>query len=281
MNGIIALRNLCIVLIIVAAASCQNNKRKSETDSKKRTLVQLETTKGYILLELYDETPQHRENFISLIEDGVLDSVLFHRVIENFMIQGGDPDSKKAPAGVPLGNGGLEYRVFPEFHSELFHKKGALAAARDGNLDRASSSTQFYIVHGKTYNDSTLIVAENRINEWLAQHYLKHEPANKELVDAYQNAMEENNMEMYHLYNDSIQKLAADYTNFEKYVIPEAHRKVYKTLGGTPHLDQNYTVFGEVIRGIEVVDSIAAMETGKYNRPVEDVRILSAHVIQH
>lgn len=274
------LLNICILLLIVAASSCQNNKSNSEKKPEKRVHVQLQTSKGNVLLELYNETPQHRDNFISLVEEGVLDSLLFHRVIENFMIQGGDPDSKNAPAGVPLGNGGLDYRVFPEFHPDLFHKKGALAAARDGNPDRASSSTQFYIVQGKIFNDSTLTVAQERINSWLAEHFTKNDSTNKDLTYAFQKAMDDNNMELYHLYNDSIKALAAQYTNYEKYTIPETHRQVYKNLGGTPHLDQNYTVFGEVIQGIEVVDSIAAVKTGAYNRPIENIRILKIIIIK-
>lgn len=275
----ITIRLIVLLLISTFAWNCKPKKAPSDSKPEHSTTIQMVTTKGTIILELYNETPQHRDNFISLVEDGILDSLLFHRVIKDFMIQGGDPDSKKAPAGVPLGNGGLDYRVFPEFHPTLFHKKGVLAAARDGNPDRASSSTQFYIVQGKVFNDSTLNIAENRINDWLAQHYAKNDTINTELTEALQKAMDDNNMEQYTIYNDSLNKIAANYTKFDHYSIPEEHRKVYKTLGGTPHLDQNYTVFGEVIRGLNVVDSIAAVKTGEYDRPIEDVRILSIQLL--
>lgn len=267
-------------VLIVVACTCSCKQKKPQTPkAETRTLVEMETSKGTITLELYNETPQHRDNFIKLIEDGILDSVLFHRVIKDFMIQGGDPDSKNAPDSVPLGNGGLDYRVPPEFHPELFHKKGALAAARDGNPERASSSTQFYIVQGKVFNDSTLNIAEERINDWLGQHFTKIDPTNKSLTEALQKAMDDKNMEVYRQLNDSLSVLAKSY-DFAHYTIPEEHRNVYKTLGGTPHLDQNYTVFGQVTKGLDVVDSIAAVETGKYDRPVNNVRILSVSTIK-
>lgn len=272
-----------ILLFLVLLASlfiwnCQPKKTKSDSIPEKRKLVQMETTKGTIVLELYNETPQHRDNFIALINDGVLDSLLFHRVIKDFMIQGGDPDSKFAPDSVPLGNGGLGYRVFPEFHPDLFHKKGALAAARDENPDRASSSTQFYIVQGKVFNDSLLTISEGRINEWLAQHHAKTDTLNNQLIEAIYDAIKNKDTELYKSLKDSLNSLANNY-EFEHYTIPERQRQVYKTLGGTPHLDQNYTVFGEVIQGLDVVDSIAAVETGQFDRPVNNVRILKVDVL--
>jgi peptidyl-prolyl cis-trans isomerase B (cyclophilin B) len=138
---------------------------------------------------------------------------------------------------------------------------------------------QFYLVQGKVENDSTLALAETRINEWLGQHYFKNDPANKALMESLQLAIDSRNMQQYMYYNDSINRMAKEYVNFEKYTIPEDHRAVYKSIGGTPFLDQNYTVFGEVIEGLEVVDSIAAVETGQANRPVEDVRIISVRVL--
>jgi len=265
----------CIYSILLW--SCNEKQNKAD---EKRVAIEMRTDKGTIILELYNETPKHRDNFIKLANEGILDSVLFHRVIENFMIQGGDIDSKNALPGDTLGNGELDYRVDAEFNPALFHKKGALGAARDGNLERASSSTQFYIVQGKVFNDSLLTLAENRINGWLADHFCRKDPANKLLVDSLQNAEKKEDMDTYNLYNDSLTSIAKTYTNFEKYSIPEAQREVYKTLGGTPHLDQNYTVFGEVIQGLDVVDSIAAVKTGPFDRPVKDVRIYSVKVLE-
>lgn len=266
-------------LLLLAFSACQSKKNNSKSEIEKRTQIEMVSDLGTIVFELYNETPLHRNNFIKIVQEGVLDSVLFHRVIENFMIQAGDPDSKNAQPGKQLGNGGLDYRVDAEFCAQLFHKKGALAAARDGNPERASSSTQFYIVQGKVFNDSLLNIAQARINTWLAENLAKNEPANKALAEALQKAMDNNNMQQYTLLNDSLQKIAKSYT-FEHYTIPETHREVYKTLGGTPHLDQNYTVFGQVVKGMEVVDSIASVQTGEFDRPVHDIRIKSMRVLE-
>jgi len=183
--------------------------------------VRIKTDKGESIVRLYNETPKHRDNFIKLTKEGFFNKTLFHRVIKGFMIQGGDPDSKNAKPGQMLGGGSLSYTIPAEFDPDLFHKKGALAAARDNNPQKASNASQFYIVQGKTYTDEEL-----------------------------------DNIEKYRL---------------NGYKIPEAERKVYKTVGGTPFLDQNYTVFGEVVRGMEMVDSIAAVSTDGNDRPIADV----------
>jgi peptidyl-prolyl cis-trans isomerase B (cyclophilin B) len=260
--------------------SCNPKQKSTEAEPEKRVTIEMETDFGTIVLELYNETPKHRDNFIKIAKDGVLDSVLFHRVIEQFMIQAGDPDSKNAQPGDTLGNGGLDYKVDAEFTPALFHKKGVLAAARDGNPERASSSTQFYIVQGKVFNDSLLNESEIRINGWLAEYYVRRDPNYKTLVDDLQKARTNKNEEGYKLLSDSLAGITKIYTNFEHYSIPEEHREVYKTLGGTPHLDQNYTVFGEVIKGIDIVDSIAQVQTGEFNRPLNDVRILRVRVLE-
>lgn len=271
-------RLLILPVFLSVFLSCSKEAEKQK--EVPRTQVEMVTSEGTILLELYNETPQHRDNFIKIINDGVLDSVLFHRVIENFMIQGGDPDSKYANAGDTLGNGGLDYRVPAEFHPDLFHKKGVLAAARDGNSERASSSTQFYIVQGRVFTDSLLDVQLERVNGWLAQHYVKHDPANASLFDSLNMAYEAEDWENFSRINTQFREMAESYDGFQAYAYPETHRTVYKTIGGTPHLDQNYTVFGEVVSGIDVVDSIAASPTNDLDRPVEDVRILSIEVVE-
>jgi len=189
----------------------------------KNSYIRITTNKGSCVVKLYNQTPKHRDNFLKLTKEGFYDGTLFHRVIENFMIQGGDPDSKDAKQGQILGNGDLGYRIQPEFRDSLFHKKGALAAARDNNPEKASSASQFYIVQGKTFTDEELDMIEQ-------------------------------------------QRLGGR-------KIPDWQRKVYKTLGGTPHLDQNYTVFGEVAVGIAMVDSIASVPTDENDRPLEDIRI--------
>jgi cyclophilin family peptidyl-prolyl cis-trans isomerase len=184
--------------------------------------IKITTDSGVIIVKLYDSTPLHRDNFVKLVKQGFYDSLLFHRVISNFMIQGGDPLSKNAQPEQMLGNGGSDMERIPaEFKPSLFHKKGTLCAARDNNPEKASSACQFYIVQGKKFTDDEL-----------------------------------NNMEM---------------GSGTKYT--PAQRLAYKTIGGTPFLDQNYTVFGEVISGLKVIDKIASVKKGMADRPVGDVRM--------
>lgn len=198
--------------------------------------IELQTSAGIMVLRLSDSTPLHRNNFVRLVKQGFYDSILFHRVINHFMIQAGDPNSKNAKPGVLLGDGGPTYTVPAEFKASLFHKKGVLAAAREGddsNPTKASSSSQFYIVQGKVFTDAGL---------------------------------------------DSVETF-----RLKGRKIPLEYRAVYKTTGGTPHLDQNYTVFGELIKGFDVLDSIAATPTNGRNngdRPLKDIRIIKARLIK-
>jgi peptidyl-prolyl cis-trans isomerase B (cyclophilin B) len=247
--------------------------------SKSPTEVELTTNYGTIIFRLYDETPLHRDNFIKLVESGTYDSLLFHRVIKGFMIQGGDTKSKNASDTVALGGSDLDYRVPAEIRPNLFHKKGVLAAARTGNPERASSSTQFYIVQGIIHTDSSLDHNEGRINKMLARHFAVNDPNTKPLLDSLEKARTVKDTIQVKTLNDSLTKIVDNYTNFERYVIPETHRQVYKEIGGSPHLDQNYTIYGEVISGLEVVDAIAAVDTKRPDRPVTEVRILSMRLI--
>ncbi len=218
---------LLLSVFVLSLASCSIFKGKQK--QQENTKVTMETTEGNITLLLYSDVPQHANNFIKLVKQGLYDSLLFHRVIPNFMIQGGDPQSKTAPAGKALGSGSVGYRVPAEFMVEKYiHKKGALAAARDGNPEKASSGCQFYIVGGKTYNASELANLEKQKN-------LKY---------------------------------------------TDAQRKLYMTIGGTPHLDNEYTVYGEVIEGLDVITRIASVPRDKTNRPYKDVRIISAKIIK-
>lgn len=241
--------------------------------------VEMVTNYGTITLRLYDETPLHRDNFIKLVEAGTYDSLLFHRVIRDFMIQGGDTQSKYADSVSRLGSSDLPYQVPAEIVPGLFHKKGVLAAARTNNPQRASSSTQFYIVQGKIQNDSLLAHNEGRINKMLARHYGINDPANKPLIDSLEMARTQKDSVLTKELDQRLNSILDNYWNFEKYSIPEDHRQVYKTIGGTPHLDQNYTVFGEVISGLEVVDSIAAVETNSQDRPLKEVRIIKMRIL--
>jgi cyclophilin family peptidyl-prolyl cis-trans isomerase len=242
--------------------------------------VELITNYGTIILRLADETPLHRDNFIKLVKDGTYDSLLFHRVIKEFMIQGGDIKSKYADSVQRLGGTDLPYQIPAEIVPNLFHKKGALAAARTNNPQRASSSTQFYIVQGKIQTDSLLAHNENRINQMLTSHYAINDPGNKALIDSVQFFLAQKDTLSAQAMTVKLNQNLANYSKFERYQIPDAHREVYKSLGGTPHLDQNYTVFGEVISGLEVVDAIAAVETNKQDRPLKEVRILSMRILE-
>jgi peptidyl-prolyl cis-trans isomerase B (cyclophilin B) len=225
---------LLISVLLVQTSIAQEEVVVKKKDRKKDVLFQ--TNKGDILIRLSDSTPLHRDNFLKLVKQKYYDSVLFHRVINNFMIQAGDPDSKNAPAGKPLGEGGPAYTVPAEFRTTLFHKKGVIAAARESdevNPSKASSGSQFYITQGRKFTDGAL-----------------------------------DTLEIYRL-------------NGRK--IPPDQRETYKTIGGTPHLDQGYTVFGEVIKGLDVVDSIAIVPTSKgadRDRPLEDVMIQKATLVK-
>jgi peptidyl-prolyl cis-trans isomerase B (cyclophilin B) len=276
-----AFHKLTLALFIsLSFYSCKDNPAAHDIEVQTKTSIEMVTNFGTIVLELFNETPLHRDNFIKLVNEKAYDSLLFHRVIEGFMIQGGDPESRHALQDSLLGEGDLGYTVMSEFHPDLFHKKGALATAREDNQDRASSAIQFFIVQGKVYNDSLLNKAEERINNRLARYQVINDKTYTHLWDSLQKAIKEDNKKMQIVFSDQIDTVASTYNSFKKYVIPSSHREVYKTIGGTPQLDQNYTVFGEVIKGIEVIDSIAATKTNESDRPVTDVRILSVRLLK-
>jgi len=244
--------------------------------------IEFSTEYGNIILRLSDQTPKHRNNFIRLINQHFYDSLLFHRVINHFVIQTGDPDSKLAKSGEPLGESDLPYTIPAEFNPDLFHKRGALNAARDNNPERASSSTQFTVVQGRVYTDSMLAIAEKRINNWLALNRVIHKTKNKEIVLLFEGLnTRQSNADSLKLISNQLNELAkTELENSAPYKIPEAHRHIYKTIGGAAHLDQNYTVFGEVVKGMDVVDSIAKVQTDSLDRPLIDVRIISAKLIK-
>lgn len=210
----------------VAKAPATATEPWKQLNTKER-LVEITTEQGTMIARLYDNTPLHRDNFVKLVKEGFYDSLLFHRAIAQFMIQGGDPNSKNAPDGVALGSGSASGERIPaEFRPNLFHKKGALAAARDNNPERASSNCQFYIVHGKRLNEQEL-----------EQQLARVRGANP----------------------------AFSYTATQK--------EIYNRMGGTPGLDQNYTVFGEVISGLDVIDKIANVQKNQSDRPLQNVRM--------
>lgn len=245
--------------------------------------VMMVTNYGVIKLKLYNETPLHRDNFVKLVRAHYFDSLLFHRVIQKFMIQGGDPDSKNALPGAQLGEGGPKYTVPAEFSRNLFHKKGVLAAARESDLDnptQASSGSQFYIVQGRTYTDSLLKTLEPRITKRMLFNYEINLPENQPLVEKYRKYAKEKNNDSIKYINDVFdQKVEKELPNVAKYKFTTEQIKAYSTIGGTPTLDNSYTVFGEVYEGLDIVDLIAAQKVDGNARPLEDIRIISATII--
>ncbi len=226
--------SLWLLACVTATVAAQGDSTLKKKDRKKDVLLQ--TSMGDMVIRLSDSTPLHRDNFLKLVKVHYFDGILFHRVIKDFMIQAGDPNSRDAKPGQALGNGGPGYTIPAEFRTSLFHKKGVIAAARMGdnvNPQKASSGSQFYLAQGKVFTDAELDILEK--------------------------------------------------TRLAGRKIPAGQREVYKTTGGIPHLDQGYTVYGEVVRGIDVVDKIASVPVSKgtdLNRPLEDVRIITAKLIK-
>ena len=270
------------LVLVLSLTSCNPLVVESVRKKDLKKDVVFVTQAGEVIIRLADETPLHRNNFIKLVNQHFYDSLLFHRVINHFIIQTGDPDSKLAKSGEPLGEADLPYTIPSEFNPKLFHKRGALNAARDDNPERASSSTQFTFVQGRVYTDSTLNIAEKRINGWLAFNKVLHRPENKEIAALYEGLRKrQSNPDSLALISNKFKVLAdEELRKGVLYKIPEEHRQVYKTLGGAAHLDQNYTVFGEIVKGMEVVDKIAAVKTDSLDRPLDDVRIISAKLVK-
>ena len=232
--------------------------------------VRIQTMLGDIVVRLYDETPIHRDNFVKLVKEGYYDGTLFHRVIKDFMIQGGDPDSKGAPAGKMLGMGGPDYTLEAEIKDGLFHKRGALAAARQGdevNPDRRSSGSQFYIVWGQKYNEGQLRQFSKQLKMQKIQTVF-NQLASAHRDEIMQMRRERNRAGLQELQDRlaaEAEQRAKDYT--------EQQQKIYSTIGGTPHLDGQYTVFGEVEEGLDVVEMIQGSATGRGDRPIDDIEM--------
>ena len=227
MKNHIFIKLLSSIVFVSFFSACSASSSENNNDEKKeevRTKVLIETELGNMVVELYNETPLHRDNFIKLVEEEFYNGTLFHRVINEFMVQGGDPESIGAEPRQRLGTGGPGYQVPAEFTPELFHVKGALAAARQGdqvNPERESSGSQFYIVQGRVFSEEELTMLEQR-------------------------------------------------SGIE---FSEEQKKAYSTLGGTPFLDTQYTVFGIVVEGLDVIDKIAVVETNPMDRPIEDIKV--------
>lgn len=278
-------RSILALVLTMALVACHPQIEKGIRRSDLKKDVEIVTDKGAIIVRLSDKTPQHRNNFIRLAKSELYKDVLFHRVIKNFLIQAGDPTSKTAKPGQLLGDGDLPYSVPVEIDADLYHRRGALNAARTGddeNPERNSSSTQFTLIQGKVYTDSTLNVAENRINFRQAYNVVLHNPKNKATLQHLQqliknNAPEDSTRTIIRQFEEQAHQVQP---TMKPYRFPEAHRNIYKTQGGAAHLDQNYTVFGQVVKGMDVVDSIAVTRTDKNDRPLSDIRIIAVKLIK-
>lgn len=263
---------LFIVLssVVLLASKCK--------DAQASNNFIIETKYGNMEIMLYDATPKHRDNFKKLVYEGFYDSLMFHRVIKNFMVQGGDPDSKNAPKGKQLGNGGPGYTVEAEIVDTLFHKKGALAAARLGdkqNPEKRSSGSQFYLVQGKTFTKSELDNIERSIvngKKQAAQYAFASDSSNQWIREKYLAFSAQKQQDSADYYSNLwTQKMMQSVYEVPSTAFTEAQRAVYQKDGGAPHLDQGYTVFGEIVDGLDILDSITLNEVDKFNRPLEDV----------
>lgn len=288
------LRNLLLagavaVAAIVGGAVTLNKSRSSSKNIKEMTkqnkpgdvLVEIKTTEGDLTVRLFGDTPRHRDNFVKLAKEGYYNGVLFHRVINEFMVQTGDPDSKTAPAGKMLGSGGPGYDIEAEIvYPTHFHKRGALAAARQGdqvNPERRSSGSQFYIVTGKAYNDSTLNQMERQLQMMQKQNIFND--LAREHRDSIMTLRRNRDQAGLQALQDELVAITEKKAAEAPARLTAEQREAYTTTGGTPHLDNQYTVFGEVVDGMDVIDKIEKVETDSHDRPLKDVKILSMRVL--
>ena len=259
-----------IILAATLMVSCGTAQDKVE----KRSVVVIKTDFGEMKVELYNETPKHRDNFLKLAKEGFYNGQIFHRVIKEFMIQGGDPESRTANPEQHPGNGGPDYTIDNEINPKFLHKKGALAAARQGdqvNPEKKSSGSQFYIVQGVVFPANDMAALEAKGNEKQAQSLMRQlAQANNDSIKFYQQSGNQVAFAslIERLQNEAMAKVAKT-----PFTLTEEQKQVYSTLGGTPHLDGGYTVFGEVIEGLSVIDSISAQPTGANDRPLKDLKM--------
>lgn len=280
------MKYLLIAITTLLSVACsskgaqKNDTEVMENDST-NIVVDLETSAGTVSVLLYGDTPGHRDNFVKLVNEGYYDGTLFHRVIKDFMVQGGDPDSRTAAKGQMLGTGGPAYTLAAEIvYPQHFHKRGALAAARQGdqvNPERRSSGSQFYIVTGAVYNDSTLTQLEKSLKARVINDVFQR--LRMEYRDRIMALSRAKDTEGLNALRDEMVAMAEAEAERKPGLTAE-QREAYTTVGGTPHLDGEYTVFGEVLEGMDVVEAIQCVATDNADRPVDDVKIVKARVRQ-
>jgi len=259
------------IFMLLGAFSCGNTKPQNN-----EAHILVNTEYGNIKIKLYDITSEHKKNIEKLVSENFYDGLLFHRVIQNFMIQGGDPDSKNAEPGKMLGGGSLEYTLPAEIIPENYHKRGAVAAARRGgpsNPEKRSSSSQFYIVQGRTFSEGALDTLEMAKNQQLINDMMRGQlTAAQAEIEQFRanNDRDGFNLKVAEIREQIDSLIDARGLGFK---FTDEQREIYKTVGGYPSLDGDYTVFGEVIEGMDVVDKIAAMETDQNNRPLQDIKM--------
>ncbi len=281
-----AMKKNLIILAIMATllGSCgAGSARGRNIPAEPETEILFRTTMGNIRIKLYNETPEHRFNFVRLVDEHYFDSLLFHRVIRDFMIQAGDPESKGADKGTRLGAGGPGYTLPAEFiYPQYYHKRGALSAARQAdqvNPDRRSSGSQFYIVTGRKYRESELRDMEKQLQQQEEQSIFNTLcMENRELIVRMQNDNDDEGL--MKLQKQLNEKLDSIVSLKGKFHFTDEQVKTYEKVGGTPFLDNQYTVFGEVIEGMEIVDKIQKVRTDENDRPEDDVMIISTEVVK-
>lgn len=268
------MKNLGVIVFVVLLAaifSCGNTKPQND-DAQ----ILIKTEFGDIKIKLYDKTTEHKENFEKLVNEGFYNDLLFHRVIQNFMIQGGDPESKNAAPGKMLGGGSLDYTLPAEILPEYYHKRGAVAAARRGgpsNPEKRSSASQFYIVQGRTFSGGALDTLEMAKNQQLIKEMMREQlTAVQSEIEQFRanNDREGFNQKVAEIREQVDSLIEARGVGFK---FTAEQREIYGTIGGYPSLDGDYTVFGEVVEGMDVVDKIALLETDENDRPLQDVKM--------
>jgi cyclophilin family peptidyl-prolyl cis-trans isomerase len=278
MNVIIKTSGIAIFLCAIVL-SCSTSKPKTSSVVDKNLYV-IDTEFGSMTIKLFDATPKHRDNFKKLVADTFYDGTLFHRIIPGFMIQGGDPTSKNAKAGQQLGSGNVTYTIDAEFVDSLIHKKGALAAARQGdnvNPNKNSSGSQFYIVQGVAVRKDMLSRVEQNINaarKRALASVVFEDSLNADLRDKFLNARTNKQLDSAKFYGNKLEAKLTEAMAGLEFKYSEKQIALYDSLGGAPHLDGGYTVFGEVISGLNIIDSIASAAKDGRNRPLEDIKMI-------